>query len=116
MDVLIVMLVLQRLLEYRDKRMILKKLNMAIGEFFIEAGAELIKICSGLDPQLAALRQKLLVNKDCLDKEFSRGRKSAQEQHTSGIDSKRGNLDQAKDLLLSKRQFLLGLLENPNLL
>jgi hypothetical protein len=36
--------------------------------------------------------------------------------HIYNIDSKRGDLDNTKNFLKGKRQFLLNLLENPNLL
>jgi len=38
------------------------------------------------------------------------------ENHTYNIDSKRGDLENVKNFLKEKRQFLLNLLENPNLL
>jgi len=114
-DVLIVMLVLHRLLEYRDKRLILKKLNMVIGTFFSEAGTDLIKKCSQFDQELASISKQLVINKDWTNKEFMRVRKSITE-HESSINSKKGNLVEVKDFLVSKRQFLLNLLDNPNLL
>jgi hypothetical protein len=45
LDVLIVMLLLHRLLVYREKQAILKKLNMVIGTFFSEIGTVLLKNC-----------------------------------------------------------------------
>lgn len=114
-DVLIVMLVLHRLLEYRDKRSILKKLNMVIGTFFSEVGTELIKMCAQFDQQLSDIGKQLVVTKDWTDKEFMRVRKSIK-GHESSINSKRGDLIEVKDFLVAKRQFLLNLLENPNLL
>jgi hypothetical protein len=114
-DVLITVLVLQGLLDHREKRLILKKLNMVIGTFFCEVGTELIKRCSQFDTRQAVLRQKLLIVKDWSDKDFTKARKSAQEQEF-GIDVKSGDLVEVKSFLISKRQFLLNLLENPNLL
>jgi len=114
-DVLIVMLVLHRLLVYREKRSILKKLNMVIGTFFSEVGTELIKKCSLFDPELANIGTQLVVTKDWTDKEFIRVRKSIK-GHESSINSKRSNLIEVKDFLVGKRPFLLNLLENPNLL
>jgi hypothetical protein len=114
-DVLIVMLVLHRLLAYREKRSILKKLNMVIGTFFSEVGTELIKKCSRFDPELAHLGKELVVTKDWTDKEFIRVRRSIKD-YESSINSKSGSLIEVKDFLVSKRPFLLNLLENPNLL
>jgi hypothetical protein len=114
-DVLIVMLVLQRLLEYRDKRSVLKKLNMVIGTFFCEVGTELLNQFSHFDPESASFAKRLLITNDWTDNEFIRVRKYIK-NHESNINSKKGNLAQVKEFLISKRQFLLSLLENPNLL
>lgn len=114
LDVLIVMLVLHRLLEHRDKRSILKKLNMVIGTFFSEVGTNLIKKCSQFDPELTSIGKQLIVTKDWTDKEFSLVCRNLKSYEPS-IDSKKGSLVEVKEFLVSKRQFLLNLLENPNL-
>jgi len=114
-DVLIVMLVLHRLLVYREKRSILKKLNMVIGTFFSEVGTELIKKCSQFDSELTTFAKELVITKDWADKEFVKIRNDVK-NYQSGINSKKGNLVEVKDFLVGKRQFLLNLLENPNLL
>lgn len=114
-DVLIVMLILHQLLVYREKRSILKKLNMVIGTFFSEVGTELLRKFSQLDPELANIAKYLVVTKEWTDKEFLRVRKSIK-GHESSINSKRSNLIEVKDFLVGKRPFLLNLLENPNLL
>ena len=63
-DVLIVMLVLHRLLVYREKKSILKKLNMVIGTFFSEVGTELLRKTSQFDPELANIGHQLVITKD----------------------------------------------------
>jgi hypothetical protein len=113
--VLIVTLVLEGLLEYRGKQSILKKLNMVIGSFFCEVGTELLKICSGFDPQFANLRKHLVITKDWSDRDFLTAHKYVQE-YKSSINSKQADLNIAKNFLIAKRVFLLSLLENPNLL
>lgn len=115
LSVLIVTLVLQRLLEFRDKQAILKKLNMVIGTFFIEVGTELLKRCSQFDPKSADIGARLLITNDWTDKEFTKMSKSVQGLE-NGINIKKGDLNGVKDFLVGKRQFLLSLLENPNLL
>lgn len=114
-DVLIVMLVLHRLLVYREKQSILKKLNMAIGTFFSEMGTELLTRFSRADPELADIGQHLVVTKDWTDRDFA-GVRRAIKNHNSAIDSGRVNFEETKNFLLAKRAFLLTLLENPNLL
>ncbi len=114
-DVLIVMLVLHRLLVYREKQSIRKKLNMVIGTFFSEVGTELLKIFSRFDPKASDIAQQLVVTKDWSKKDFMKVGKNIRTRQ-SDINSKKEPLDETRDFLVSKRQFLLTLLENPNLL
>lgn len=114
-DVLIVMLVLHRLLVFREKQSMLKKMNMVIGTFFSEVGTELLKKCAQFDSGLPAIESRLIITKDWADKDFLKARKSVQ-AYGGGVNSKQGNLDELKSFLLNKRQFLLNLLENSNLL
>jgi hypothetical protein len=115
LDVLIVMLVVHRLLEYREKQSLYKKLNMVIGTFFSEVGAELLKRFALLDTDLVVVGKELVITKDWSAREFTKVRKTIQE-HKPCIDCKRGDLTEIKHFLVSKRSFLLNLLENQNLL
>ncbi|MDP1854117.1 MAG: hypothetical protein Q8L26_07975 [Candidatus Omnitrophota bacterium] len=114
-EVMLVTLVLHQLLHYREKRVLLNKLNMVIGTFFTEVGTELLRICSAFDQNTANVTQYLVVNNDWSDKEFARVKKHI-EKHEAQIDSKKNGLGEMKKYLVAKRQFLLNLLENPNLL
>ena len=69
-EVFLVTLVIHGLLSSREKRTLLRKLNMVICTFFSEAGTELIHICSGFDPEASGIANKLTVTKDWTDKEF----------------------------------------------
>ena len=51
-EVLLVTLVLHELLQLRDRRSRLKKLNMLIGTFFSEIGTELLRYFSDIDPRV----------------------------------------------------------------
>jgi len=114
MDVLIVMLVLQGLLQYREKQAVLKKLNMVIGTFYIEVGTQLMKALAlfVLDP---AHQGALVVGTDWKDQDFSKARRNLQDAQIK-LESRRGDLETLKVFLHEKRQFLLNLLENANLL
>lgn len=114
-DVLIVMLVLHRLLVYREKQSILKKLNMVIGTFFGEVGTELLKKCVQFDSDAATLGRQLFISGKWTEKKFIETRKSIQNQQ-SKISAKQGDLKSLKAFLIEKRPFLLSLLGNPNLL
>jgi hypothetical protein len=114
-EVLLVTLVLHRLLRYREKRAMLKKLNMVIGAFFSEVGTELLKMLSSFDKENSKMTRKLIITKDWTDKEFL-AIGALIRSHQYVIDAQKGDLEALRLFLKEKRPFLLGLLENPNLL
>jgi len=115
LEVLLVTLILHQLLRYREKKAMLNKLNMVIGAFFSEVGGELLKIFINFDTNSSEIAQGLIITNESFEKEFLKICKSV-EKHTYNIDSKRGDLENIRNFLKEKRQFLLNLLENPNLL
>ena len=115
LEVLLVTLVLHQLLRYREKKAMLNKLNMVIGAFFSEVGRELLINFFDFDTKSFEITQKLVITNESFEKEFLEIYKSIK-NHTYNIDSKRGDLENIKNFLKEKRQFLLNLLENPNLL
>ena len=112
-DVLIVTLVLNRLLVYREKQSILKKLNVVINTFFSEVGTDLSKLCLNFDFSAEDFRKKLVIKKDWSDRDFLMTKQSL--RSFGSIDSKKSDLGEVRTFLMSKRQFLLTLLENPHL-
>lgn len=114
-EVLLVTLVLHQLLHYREKKALLNKLNMVIGAFFSEVGTDLLKVFSAFDKEALKITQNLIITNDWSEKEFSKICKSVK-CHNYNIESKPGDLENIRNLLKEKRQFLLSLLENPNLL
>ncbi|MDP8229871.1 MAG: hypothetical protein P9L93_02080 [Candidatus Gorgyraea atricola] len=114
-EVLMVTLVLHQLLHFREKRSMLNKLNMVIGAFFSEVGAELLKVFSDLDLEAGRVKGRLIVRSDWTEKDFLKVRKEFIE-YTPKIDVSDKHLEELKNFLARKRQFLLNLLENPNLL
>lgn len=114
-EVLLVTLVIHGLLEYRDKKSLLNKLNMVIGAFYSEVGTPLMRDLACFDRESFSMAKGLVITNDWSDKKFSETRKAVL-GHTCGIDCKRGNLPALRDFLVKKRDFLLALMENPNLL
>jgi hypothetical protein len=114
-DVLLVVLVLHQIISGHEKQVMLKKLNMVFGAFFSEVGTQLLKEFSSCDANSGELKSKLLFKKDWTQKEFT-ALKNELKNHRMEIDAKKGNLAQLRTLLAGKREFLLRLLENPNLL
>lgn len=114
-QVLLVTLFLNQLLTMREKRVLLKKLNMLIGTFYIEVGTDLMKqlYCFGSD--LSSVRERMLVAGKWTEKDFINAQTAVKNAHY-GIDSRTGDLNELKTFLSEKRTFLLSLLANPNLL
>jgi len=114
-EVLLVTLIIHRLLTQREKRALLEKLNMVIGAFFSEVGVELLNYFSAFDPDSDKIRKELVVEADWSDKEFLdvAGRLKS---HDYKVRGKNGDLENLKTFLTERRNFLLRLLENPNLL
>jgi hypothetical protein len=115
LNVLIVALIINRLLEYRAKQVILNHQNMAIGTFFSEIGMELIKLCITFDQKPEAFREKLAHPNTWKEPDYNKIKMNII-TIASAIDSQQGDLDELKRQLISKRPFLLSLLQNQNLL
>ena len=114
-EVLLVSLIIHRLLNEHQKNAILKKLNMVIGSFFSELGTPLLRDFTLFDQSTQAMTCHLCVDGRWEAKQFSEA-KTFLESHAFDINSKAGDLEGLKVFLVSKRDFLLRLLENPNLL
>ncbi len=114
-EVLLVTVIIHRLLSHREKRALLNKLNMVIGAFFTEVGTGLLRRIAALDEDFDEVRQNLLLNKDWTRRDFAQACKRMAEYDYT-IEVKPEALDELRDFLLAKREFLLRLLENPNLL
>ena len=114
-EVLLVTLVIHQLLDSRDKRAKLEKLNMVIGTFFSEAGTELLSYFSDNDPHLEEIRKDLIVSSEWSDDEFSRV-SSRLRSYTCEVNIHSIDLPGLKQFLVSKEDLFLRMLENPTLL
>jgi hypothetical protein len=114
-QVLLVTLILQKLLEEREKRALLKKLNMVIGAFFSEAGTSLLRQFASFDGGTCSINNQLLTGADWKRQDLVRACRQLDDSGYS-ISCSRDELDTLRVFLLGKREFFLRLLENPNLL
>jgi len=115
LEVFLVTLVVHQLLAHREKQALFKKMNMVIGVFFSEVGRELIKLMIAFDAQSDVLAKKLVVRSEWTDLQF----KFLQKEIVSfacDIDCRSADLEGLKLFLIKKRNFLLALLENQNIL
>lgn len=120
-EALLVVVVIEQVISSQERQTRLNKLNMVIGAYFSEVGTSLLKAFSTLDPHANKIRDELLVKRTWKQREFLEAAVRLRQYHY-GIEYQARNpeallfLENLRYLLVSKREFLLRLLENPNLL
>ncbi len=114
-EVLFVTLIIHSLLEQHERKSKLKKLNMVIGVFFSEAGNFLLKSFYSSTQEREELSNNLNINNEWNNKDFQNAADFLN-QYSLKVEVAKKYLTGLKKQLLSKRSFLLRLLENPNLL
>jgi len=114
-QVLMVTLILDQLLQAREKKSLMQKLNMIIGVFFIEIGNDLLKRLAEFDTRIEQIRSDLRVNAQWSKKEFT-SLTSRIKNYQHNMESRKSDLTTLKTLMLDKKEFMLRVLENPNLL
>ena len=114
-EVLVVTLIIHKLLDRKERELRLNKMNMVIGVFFSEIGRDMLKKFQEFDPDREGLSKVYSLSSEWKPEDFDSLSKKIS-AHALDIDYKLGDLGELRNILLEKRQFLLGLLENPNLL
>ena len=71
-EVLLVTLIIHQLLSEREKRSMLKKLNMVIGAFFSEVGTDLLKYFWSFDTEPESFGRHLVVDNDWSPERFDK--------------------------------------------
>ncbi|MBN2734150.1 MAG: hypothetical protein JXQ82_04755 [Methanomicrobiaceae archaeon] len=114
-EVLLVTLVIHRMLDTREKKSRLEKMNMVIGTFFSVTGTNLLKCFSDHNPNINSIRNKLAINSNWKTENFDTIEKEIK-NYQFKIDICSMDLEILKKYLLEKEDFLVRLLENPVLL
>lgn len=114
-EVLLVSLILHQVLNRHEKKEKLHKLNMVIGVFFSELGTELIEHLALLDPNIHTVYKQIIRQTDWNHATFKQTQ-SLLCHHAQQVELRQSDLQTLRDFLLSKRGFMLQLLENPNML
>lgn len=115
LQVLIVALVINRLLEIRERNELGQRVNIVISVFFTEMGVELLRYLSLFDRSLEEMRKIAGVGENWSARDFANMRKRL-ETYAYTIDCHCAELSDLKALLHDKREFVLGLLSNSSLL
>jgi hypothetical protein len=114
-NILLVTLILDKLLKNREKQNLLNKMNMVIGVFFNDLGIELIKILSVFIENINEVNSNLQVSTKWKDTDFNEiGKKLKIRPDNFVLNNK--DLIILKDFLEKKKNGLLNMLANPNLL
>jgi hypothetical protein len=111
--VLLSTIMIDSLLSRREKGQRIKKLNMVIGAFFSESGVELLQGLSKFD-ETSEETARLILLDDWPQK--AQSMKKWLGKNGVQLNSQAGGLVELKNKLLEKRDFLLRMLENSNLL
>ncbi|MDP3396933.1 MAG: ion channel [Methanoregula sp.] len=106
---------IESVIEERERKSRLEKLNMIIGSFFSEIGLEILKKLSEHDPSVDEIRSALVVSQDWSDADFARAR-SVIEKHSYTLDSCSVPIEDLYHFLMDHKAFLLSMLHNPRLL
>jgi hypothetical protein len=108
-------LVFDQLLNAHERQATRRKLNVAIGVFFSHVGTPLLRLLSAFDGRAEDARKHLRIDGAWTDAHFAK-MQAVLRSHEPAIDARRGDLALLKTTLEQQRDFLLRLLENPNLL
>lgn len=111
-EVIFLTLIIDQLLAMREKKERLDKLNMVIGAFFSEVGTGLLEQFAEADPGIETIKQDLMIGPGWTDAQFITASKQLKDQ-AHKIDITRVDIDQLRNFLIGKRDFLVRLLENP---
>lgn len=113
--VLFVTLMIERVLKERDKEALRQKMNMVIGVFFSEVGTTLLRDGFSFLVDGEQLSERVRITASWSERDFKELATFLAKADLH-IDSSLCDLSELKGFLVSRRGFLLGLLENPNLL
>ncbi len=101
-EVLLVTLIVHELLQERETRAKLEKLNMVIGSYFSSTGRQLLTCLSDTDPCLDDIRKDLIVTDKWTKKDFL-AMKSRLAQYPCDIDISRVDLPALKNVSAPER-------------
>ena len=108
-------IILEKILSTREKREIIRKLNVVISAFYSEIGTQSICSLSTFVKNIEDLKALLNVDISWTDKDFKIATQNINSFQYE-ISCRNGDLESLKKLLLHKKSFLLSMFENSNLL
>ena len=119
-DILVVAFILDEIIEKKEKEAMLEKLDMLMSTFFSEVGNELISQLSAANKYKAST-ENLKSIKNWEDKDYKNKLDELKNttidfQADIALENREEFLENLRNLLVSKREFIINLINNPNLL
>jgi len=115
LEVLFITLIVHQLLTRHERSVLVRKMNMLVGSFFSEVGNDLLARLNSAHRVDTEERERFRIDRSWSDKDFDRAIKAVESvEPESRIDE--DSLEAMRQILEPKREFLLLLLGNPNLL
>jgi hypothetical protein len=111
-EVLIVTLIIDGMLESREKQQRMEKLNLVIGTFFSTEGTPLLAMLAQADPKLAELRRELVVRDTWTPAQF-RDLHAYLTKHPCGVSIDHLDRHNLQEFLFAHEEFVLRIVENP---
>ncbi|MDD1702606.1 MAG: hypothetical protein LUQ31_06470, partial [Methanoregula sp.] len=111
-EVLVVTLIIDQMLESREKQQRLEKLNLVIGTFFSTEGTPLLSMLAPADTNPAGIRSQFVVRDGWTDEQF---RSLYRYLMANPPKADIGNIDlhRLRDFLVGHEDFVLRIVENP---
>jgi len=111
-EVLIVTLIIDQMLESREKQRRMEKLNMVIGTFFSTIGTPLLAQLAEADTSIDSVKPRLVIGDDWRNEMF-RDVQDCLNNYTCSVVITRINMESLRVYLVSHEDFLIRLVENP---
>ncbi len=111
-EVFIVTLIIDQMLESRERQQRMEKLNLVIGTFFSTTGTPLLTILARADPCVGSVQTNLSVHESWTKDDFRKVREILG-NYECGTEIDRVDLEAMRSFLLQNEGFLLRLVENP---
>lgn len=111
-EILIITLIIDQMLESREKQRRIEKLNMVIGVFFSRFGTPLLSELTRADPTIGKVKPRLVIGPDWRNDMF-RDVQDCLHNYSCTISIDRVNKAALREFLVTQEDFLLRLVENP---
>ncbi len=107
--------VIDRILEKREKSHLIKKLNMLVGLFFSEFGHEMLRVCAGADLKLTEVKANCNLDMNWKEEDFEKLGKKLK-GHKYNLDASLIDIGALKEMLDNNKNLIITLIANPSLL